>query len=200
MEKQSPNQHITDIFSSYNDQSGVPLITAARDGNTVTLTQKRFFIDRSNDETTTKWNIPVTLVTTESEFTNILSHLTYFPNNSQSITITLPENSNFYVLNVQAVGYYRVDYDKENWLKIGELLKSENFGGIHVLNRAQIVDDLFQLARAGYHSYEFIFDLLFDYIKKERAYVPWTSFLSGLSYLQQRIPSEKYKKEFEVGV
>lgn len=174
------------------------MITATREGNNLRLTQKRFLVESKDHEDTTKWNLEITGATTEQEFSNTNSRSMYFPNSSEYVIFSLPAESDFIVLNVQSFGYYRVDYDDASWMKISQQLKSENFGGIHVLNRAQIVDDLFQLARAGYHSYEFIFDILFEYIKNERAYVPWTSFLNGLSYLQQRIPDETYKNQFEV--
>lgn len=192
-----PGQNIRDIFKSYNEQSGVPLITATRDGNTVTLTQKRFLIQSKDHEDPTKWNTKVTCAVTETEFENTIVRATYFPASQASVTITLPNEADFYVLNVQSFGYFRVNYDEANWKKIGEQLKKENFGGIHVLNRAQIIDDLFQLARAEYHSYDFIFTVL-EYIQEERAYVPWTSFLNGLNYLQQRIPNDEYRANFEV--
>jgi len=69
-------------------------------------------------------------------------------------------------------------------------LKSEAFGGIHLANRAQIVDDLFQLARAGYLTYDFIFEIL-AYVKAEREFEPWYAMLTGLNYLQTRITDDR---------
>jgi len=39
--------------------------------------------------------------------------------------------------------YYRVNYDMKNWDKISSYLNSVEFINIHVLNRAQIINDLF---------------------------------------------------------
>lgn len=45
-------------------------------------------------------------------------------------------------------GYYRVNYDIENWQILARVL-SEDHQAIHVLNRAQLLDDSFNLARTG---------------------------------------------------
>jgi len=42
------------------------------------------------------------------------------------------------------VGYYRVNYDAVYWERIIHYLRtSEEYAKIHVLNRAQIIDDAF---------------------------------------------------------
>jgi len=41
------------------------------------------------------------------------------------------------------LGYYRVNYNKANWLNIAHYLNFNNYTKIHVLNRAQIIDDAF---------------------------------------------------------
>lgn len=46
------------------------------------------------------------------------------------------------------LGYYRVNYDRPNWIALARVL-SESTNTIHLLNRAQLVDDAFNLARNG---------------------------------------------------
>lgn len=197
LEKQTPNQNITEIFSSYNSQAGFPLIHATREGNTVTLSQQRFLITSKDHEDKSRWNLRITWAEKAGDYEAPGRRLKYFPATEDTIQITLANDTEFYVLNLKSFDYYRINYDEDNWNKIGKTLK-ENHLSIHVLNRAQIVDDLFQLARVGYLTYDFMLDIIFEYLKKEVSYVPWTSALNGLSYLQQRIPNLNYKKEFEV--
>lgn len=80
------------------------------------------------------------------------------------------------------------------WSQIEEALKSENFGGIHLLNRAQIVDDVLNLARARIVSYTRALDVI-SYLEHENEYYPWYSALTALSYLKRRIGNDDSLKE-----
>ena len=53
---------------------------------------------------------------------------------------------------------------------------------ISVINRAQIIDDAFNLAEAGQLDYETALNLT-RYLKSEMDYVPWKAALSGISYI-----------------
>lgn len=55
------------------------------------------------------------------------------------------QNKNFLYF---SSGYYRVNYDPENWMALAEVL-DEAHETIDLLNRAQIIDDSFNLARNG---------------------------------------------------
>lgn len=45
------------------------------------------------------------------------------------------------------LGYYRVMYEDNNWERLTEMLQSENFENIHILNRVQLIDDSLEFAR-----------------------------------------------------
>lgn len=68
-----------------------------------------------------------------------------------------------------------------NWQNIisNLLIKKDD---IHVLNRAQLLDDSFNLARSGRLPYAVAFDLL-SYIKNETDYVPLYTFFQHLEFL-----------------
>lgn len=199
IEIQYPGQFVTEIFSTFTEQEGVPIVTAQREGNTVTLSQKRFRLKENTTSGTEqgeqRWSIPITYTTDDDGFDNTLNNYGVFKRHESTYNFTIPEDAEFYVLNVQQFGYYRVNYDEENWKAIGRKLKTPNFGNIHVVNRAQIIDDLFQLARTGALTYEFIFDIV-DFVRDDTHYLPWLATFNGLSYLQQRIPNDEYKQEF----
>ncbi|KAL6258107.1 hypothetical protein P5V15_010024 [Pogonomyrmex californicus] len=59
------------------------------------------------------------------------------------------EYNRFIIINQQQIGYYRVFYNTESWLRIVRYLNSENYTNIHVLTRAQIIDDTFHLTISG---------------------------------------------------
>lgn len=56
---------------------------------------------------------------------------------------------------------------------------------IHVLNRAQLIDDAFNLARAGELSYSIPLTLL-SYLDKEDDFIPFYSVMNTMSYLVRR--------------
>lgn len=64
------------------------------------------------------------------------------------------------------IGYYRVNYDDLNWRKIANYLNSDNYTKIHVLNRAQIIDDAYHLVMARQLDIE-IFLNLTNYLSRE---------------------------------
>ena len=101
-------------------------------------------------------------------------------------TNSMEAGSRPYIINVQATGYYRVNYDETNWKNLTSLLKESNHHSIHPLNRAQLVDDIMNLARSQMVDYNLAMDLLL-YLKLENNYIPWEAALSSLSYLRSRL-------------
>ena len=74
------------------------------------------------------------------------------------------------VLNKKATGYYRVNYDEENWMLLADTLKNDH-QAIHPLNRAQIICDVISLAKTG-HVSNMIKDQIMEYIDKETDSAP----------------------------
>ena len=83
------------------------------------------------------------------------------------------------------LGYYRVNYDSDNWLRIIATLKSPEFNTIHEINRAALIDDLFNLGRTGYVTYDKVLSAT-QYLEHETNYLPWKAAFNGLSYLNKR--------------
>ncbi|KAG7231138.1 hypothetical protein INR49_027178, partial [Caranx melampygus] len=82
--------------------------------------------------------------------------------------------------NLNVVGYYRVNYDQGNWEKLLNVL-SLNHTQIPVINRAQLVDDAFNLARAKIIPTVLALRTT-KYLDKERDYMPWESALGNLDF------------------
>ena len=73
--------------------------------------------------------------------------------------------------------FNRVNYDEKNWKMIIKQLNDDHMK-IHVINRAQIIDDAINLARSGLLSYEIALGVT-SYLNKEVEYIPWAAALSG---------------------
>lgn len=111
-----------------------------RDQDTYRLTQSRFWRDGEDTESSQRWNIPITYATKAEDFENTTSNYGVFKRTQNEYVVELPEDAgDFFVVNVQQFGYYRVNYDLESWQAISRALKSPNFGGIHEANRAQVI-------------------------------------------------------------
>jgi len=69
-------------------------------------------------------------------------------------------------------GYYRVNYDNDNWQKLIKYLNSMEYLNIHVLNRAQIIDDAYYFLLTNKLDFSF-FKNLTNYLSKETDYIAW---------------------------
>ena len=102
-----------------------------------------------------------------------------------------------YILLLRLItGYYRVNYDDQNWrLIIQQLMKDHT--NIHVINRAQIIDDVLNLARAGLLKYEIALEVT-SYLKNENEYLPWAAALSGIEYIDEMLKGTASYGDFKV--
>lgn len=96
------------------------------------------------------------------------------------------------------IGYYRVNYDTTNWkLIIKQLNNIKNFKNISVINRAQLVDDALNLARAGKLDYDIAFNVT-SYMAHETEYLPWKAAFRSLSYLNNMLIKSRGYDKFRV--
>ncbi|XP_070155698.1 aminopeptidase N-like [Polyergus mexicanus] len=121
-------------------------------------------------------NILVTITKeTEPDFTISMDKPYTFWLSSSSI-------NNFYffhhlnewiIVNTQQIGYYRVNYETNNWLNIARYLNNITlYKKIHVLNRAQIIDDAYYFVKTGQMNLSTFLNLT-EYLSHETDYVAW---------------------------
>ena len=171
-------------------QPGYPLVTVTSHDTGFTVTQKRFLVNEPDHNEQTAWPLPITFATKASEFST--TRPAFYTGMTFEIPMQGASDVEYFILNNQQVGYYRVNYDAILWGKISKALHSEGFGGIHVLNRAQIVDDLFNLARGDVVPYGTALEIL-EYLKEETEYAPWLAAVNGLTTLSRRIHADDEK-------
>ncbi|XP_029679399.1 aminopeptidase N-like [Formica exsecta] len=97
------------------------------------------------------------------------------------------EENGWIIANLQQSGYYRVNYDSENWNRITTYLNSEEYTKIHVLNRAQIIDDSFHLAIQEQQSFSLFWNLT-RYLSRETDYIAWYPMFKALEYMSNIFP------------
>ncbi|KAL0619707.1 Aminopeptidase N [Plecturocebus cupreus] len=86
------------------------------------------------------------------------------------------------LLNLNVTGYYQVNYDEDNWRKIQTQLQTDR-SAIPIINRAQIINDAFNLATA--HKVPVTLALSNTlFLINETEYMPWEAALSSLNYFK----------------
>lgn len=155
------------------------------------LEQQRFvFENRSvgNSEDEPLWWIPITYTSAELVDFNSTKPRTWIPRTRvYELRDTELIGSRWHLFNIQQTGYYRVNYEESNWRAITQELQGQSSKGekkfrIAVSNRAQLIDDAMNLARAGYIAYDIALNLT-RYLQNEMEYVPWKAAISGFHFL-----------------
>ena len=70
---------------------------------------------------------------------------------------------------------------------------------IHVINRAQLMDDAFNLARVGLINYDLLLEMA-EYLRMETEYFPWHAAFSGFAYLNNMLAESESYGDFQVNL
>lgn len=181
-------------------QTGFPVVIIQADNqtNTLKLHQERFTYiqnDPNNKEDASSsclWWIPITYTTSnEYDFTN--TRPLDWMRRQQELIIKDPRinsNKDWYIFNIQQTGYYRVNYDVNNWLLIISYLRDmKTFKRISPTNRAQLIDDALNLARGEYLDYNIALDIT-TYLAHEDDYIPWKSAITAFNFIDSMLIKE----------
>uniref|UniRef100_A0A182YG72 Aminopeptidase n=1 Tax=Anopheles stephensi TaxID=30069 RepID=A0A182YG72_ANOST len=179
------------IFESWANAPGYPVVTVTvdRTKRTLTASQKRFWMP--NEVETAPENklfyIPLNYassVSSSSTFEDTAPTFWLTPT-EPTTTISIESGIEWLVVNKQQTGYYRVNYDEESWHKLITVLNSDRFDElVPVINRAQLVDDVANLARAGEVGYNVALSLM-QYLERETEYIPWSTAYNALLFLDR---------------
>jgi len=194
------NLKVKTIMDTWTLQMGFPYVTVERDydGKTATLSQERFLLTTNPSKKDThdyKWWIPITFATPAGDFNDTYNSIWMEEKEKTKVISGLPDKETAVIFNVQETGYYRVNYDITNWKLIVNQL-DDNHQAIHVINRAQILDDALNLAKTGHLDYKTALSLT-GYLHKEIDYIPWTSALTGISYIDKMLKRTPAYGEFK---
>ncbi|KAH8024438.1 hypothetical protein HPB51_022947 [Rhipicephalus microplus] len=145
----------------------------------------------------TLWKVPFTYTDARSPNWNATEPKLWFNNKTAVITDLPTSRSDWFIANVQEVGFYKVNYDELNWkLLIKQLM--EKHTDIHVINRAQLLDDILDLARAGTVDYGLALDAT-QYLAKEESYIAWSPIAWNLNFISRMLETtEVYGKWKEI--
>ncbi|KAG1685462.1 Glutamyl aminopeptidase [Nymphon striatum] len=193
------------IMKSWTKQQGYPVVTVSRDGtNGFSASQQQYYenlVDKNKQSPI--WEVPLSYLSAESS-TEEMVWL-----NSSGPKYKIRARCSFYILylcylffvakftweiadsnswikfNYKQNGFYIVNYDLSDWLKLQALLE-ENHEVLSPEDRSSLLYDVFRLASAGHVGYDLALNFT-KYLVKETHYVPWRTaysfFADFLSYL-----------------
>lgn len=184
---------IKEVFDTWINNPGFPFITVTRnyDSSRVSISQQRFMATLDYTKVPeTRYYIPLNYASPSknSDFADT-SVVEFLKHTDNSVEFPVQAQANDWVIfNSRSTMYYRVNYDERNWELITEAL-TMNHNTIDPSNRAQLIDDSFNLARYGYLPYKFPLDLMKNYFKNERYYYAAASGIRNLEYLKTNLQS-----------
>uniref|UniRef100_A0A8C3AQC1 Aminopeptidase n=1 Tax=Cyclopterus lumpus TaxID=8103 RepID=A0A8C3AQC1_CYCLU len=171
----TPGMHIPhtvhDIMNRWTLQMGFPVVTI--DTRTGSITQKHFLLDPDSvldrpSQFNYTWFVPIKWMKTGVE------------QQQHWLLQETVSGEDWVLANTNVAGYFRVNYDLDNWHRLLSLLNT-NHQALSIINRAQIIDDAFNLARAKIINTTLALTTT-KYLSKERDYIPWESALRNLDY------------------
>lgn len=192
---------VTEMMTTWTSQMGFPVIdvTVERDANgnmRLQYRQERFLVHpgtSSPSDSAYRWVIPLTYVTQQNPSKRHVELLKRQADNVLLRGVSPNTVGNFWIkMNAGQSGYYRVNYDEGNWNSLKEQLNSDHTQLIGA-DRAGLLDDALNLARAGNLSYNLALDLT-AYLSKEQEYVPWISALNGMAYFASQFSTYDMEK------
>ncbi|XP_028402559.1 endoplasmic reticulum aminopeptidase 1-like [Dendronephthya gigantea] len=188
---QNASIDVKKVMDTWTLQMGFPLVTIKKEDGKYLAKQEHFLIDPEAKPAQTspynyKWYVPLTYVTDKGK-TN--SEPVWM--NLGDVVLDVPVDENGWLkVNRDQKGYYRVNYPLGNWKNLAKTLQN-NHKSLSPADRAGLLNDVFELARAGKVSYETALDMV-SYLDKEKDYVPWRAATSGLSYIGARLSMTPY--------
>ncbi|XP_062469736.1 thyrotropin-releasing hormone-degrading ectoenzyme [Pezoporus occidentalis] len=172
--------NIQQVMDQWTLQMGYPVITILGNettDNVIVISQERFVYDidaKPKDpalgDSSYLWQIPLTIAVGNTSHISSEA-IIWVSNKSEHHRIPALEEASWLLGNINQTGYFRVNYDIRNWrLIINQLTRNHEV--ISVSNRAGLIDDAFNLARAGYLPQNIPLEII-RYFSEEKDFLPW---------------------------
>ncbi|KAG7473239.1 hypothetical protein MATL_G00093590 [Megalops atlanticus] len=167
------NYNVAEVMDAWTKQMGYPVVTI----NTMNgaVSQQHFLLNQTSPYNFL-WHIPIRLMKSNKGLTQD------FLNEKGPVTKEVYETTGkeWILANVNCTGYFRVNYNQENWERLLQQLIDDHHE-IPVINRGQLIDDAFNLARAKYIDVTLALNTT-KYLLNDTEFIPWESALKNLDY------------------
>lgn len=167
-------EDVQSIMTGWTEQMGYPVISI--NTSTGAIWQEQFLLNQTGDYGV-EWKVPIRYM--KSPHFNVEKDLLSEKGPVERPAYDLKPGA-WLLANINCTGYYRVNYDEENWNKLIDQLET-NHDVIPLISRGQLIDDAFNLARAKYVNVTLALRTT-KYLLNETEYIPWESALNNLQY------------------
>lgn len=176
---------LNQLMHSWEDRPGYPMISVIISNNNLVISQRRY--PGSAGEI---YSVPLTLAT-KSNANFDRKTPTVWLHTAEDVFAQSQLNyaaGDWIVLNVQQIGYYRVDYDTSIWRAIINQLM-ENPSLIHPINRAVLQDEIYLSLTDSTLNRVTVADCLniLQYFGRENEPIAWSKANALISLLNQRL-------------
>ncbi|KAH8417486.1 hypothetical protein KR222_000997, partial [Zaprionus bogoriensis] len=186
---------ISEMFSSWTRQGGLPLLNVVRNYQDGSFTVEQTQYTNSKDTWGSKtWHIPINYVQqSDPDFRNTEATHYLLKDN---LTVSEQLNSEeWLILNKQSTGYYRINYDTQNWQLIIDGLTTRPHK-IHPRNRAQFISDLYRFSTSGRVPHATLLQLL-TYLPQENQYAPWSAANTAITLFNRYLSGDEDYAHFQ---
>ncbi len=186
---------ITTIMNTWIKQAGYPVLAVEESdvdgGITLSLEQSRFLYDsllNPEDEDDSQWQVPVSIrqAGAESKATALME------GDSLHAALESADNVGWVKVNAGQTGFYRVNYEAEQWRRLGEAVASME---LPATDRLGLQNDAFALMRAGSLSPATFLALAENYRGETHVSV-WSDLASNLASFDNVIGGQPYSDSF----
>ncbi|XP_052787465.1 aminopeptidase N-like isoform X1 [Mya arenaria] len=190
-------QNVKEVMDTWTLQMNYPTVHVKHmQKGQVTLTQSRYLQDpdaKDPGKYTSpfgyKWKIPFTFTTSNMPEFNVKSNdvimMNELTHSVSNPSIPQPGTGNWVLGNPMQYGYYRVNYDEGNWINLIRQLES-NHSVIPPINRAQIINDAWSLAKSGDLDMSIALQSI-NYLGNEEDYIPWSAATGQLAFVSSML-------------
>ncbi|XP_046380097.2 aminopeptidase N-like [Haliotis rufescens] len=194
--KEGKNINVKEVMDTWTLQMNYPVVMVIREGTRIRVSQQRFLTDPNAKDpgkyTSSfgyKWEIPFAYTSSvENDFNKTDADISWIKPDSNELIFDNPsvipprsDNVSWVLGNPMQYGFYRVNYDTANWMALVNQLKTDH-RQIHTINRAQIINDAWSLAKAGMLPQDMALQTV-EYLDRELEYVPWAAAIRQLGYV-----------------
>ncbi len=171
--QEASETEIIPMMESWTKQTGYPVINITWESDSrLSLNQERFLYSNKTNLPDT-WLVPISIVSGKN-----MDKVDSFILNSPSTTIDAPTDTNngFMKINYDTAGFYRVNYPKEHWKNLSELINKQL---LKPTDRLSIQSDAYALAKARKISATVFLELIKSY-NNEKDFGVWSDLTNNM--------------------
>ncbi|XP_040019412.2 aminopeptidase N-like [Gasterosteus aculeatus] len=164
---------VAKVMNTWTKQIGYPVITINTTNGEI---YQKHFLFNDTYESNLWWELPIRVMSNAPKS----SPIWLTSNNKVQKDEFISKKGEWILANVNCTGYFRVNYNSENWERLLTQLETDP-DKIPLMNRGQLVDDAFNLARAELVDVTLALNST-RFLRDERDFLPWKLAAKNLEY------------------